>query len=99
MTGIIDFLRNLSGAPSLYIGIGIVVIGYVLKRIPNDKIQKIIGNAAYAFGVSLTLGLSKFKWSAPFWNKIIEPYFIDLLDNVFGTFIKDFIKGLRSDNK
>ena len=83
MTGIIEFLRDLSGAPSFYIAIGTVAIGYVLKRIPNTSIQKIIGNAGYALGVSMTLGLGKtFKWTAPFWNKIIEPYFIDLLDNI-----------------
>ncbi len=95
----IETIKNFITSPSVFIAAGTVIIGYILKRIPNDKIQKIIGNAAYALGVSMTLGLSKFKWSAPFWNKIIEPYFIDLLDNVAGTFIKDFIKGLRSDNK
>ena len=99
MNMIIDTIKDFVTAPSIFIAAGAVVIGYVLKRIPNDKIQKIIGNAAYAFGVLITGGLSKFRWSAPFWNKIIEPYFIDLLDNVAGTFIKDFIKGLRSDNK
>lgn len=99
MMGILDAIKDFVTAPSMVIAVGTVVIGYVLKRIPNDKIQKVIGSAGYGFGVFVTGGLSKFKFSAPFWNKIIEPYFIDLIDNVGVTFIKDFIKGLRSDNK
>ena len=95
----IETLKNFITSPSVFIAAGTVIIGYILKRIPNASIQKVVGSAGYFLGVFITGGLSKFKWSAPFWNKIIEPYFIDLLDNVAGTFIKDFIKGLRSDNK
>ena len=33
------------------------------------------------------------------WEKTIEPYVTDLLDNVFGSVVRGLIKGLRSDNK
>ena len=45
----------------------------------------------------MTLGLSKFRFTKDLWNKTIEPYFIDLVDNTVGTAVKSFIKGLRSD--
>ena len=53
----------------------------------------------YGFGVACTLGLAKYKWTKKVWNKTIEPYCIDFLDNIFGHGINEFIRGLRSDNK
>ena len=47
----------------------------------------------------MTLNLSKWKATAKVWNSTIEPYFIDLIDNVFGSIVRGFIKGLRVDNK
>jgi hypothetical protein len=45
----------------------------------------------------MTLGLSKWKFSKNIWNKTVEPYFIDLLDNFVGSAVRGFIKGLRVD--
>ena len=47
----------------------------------------------------MTAGLSKWVWTKKLWNKTIEPYFIDLIDNVVGGALRGFVKGLRSDNK
>ena len=33
-----------------------------------------------------------------FWNKYIEPWFVDLLDNVVSHTLQEFLRGLRSDN-
>ena len=74
------------------------VAGYILKQIPNDKIKRVVGKFFYGLGVTITLGLSKYKYTKGFWNKAVEPYFIDLIDNVVGEAIKEFIRGLRSDN-
>ena len=46
----------------------------------------------------MTAGLTKWKFTRKIWNKTIEPYFIDLVDNIFGSAIRGLIKGLRSDN-
>jgi len=78
--------------------IAAIILAWILKRIPNDKIKAIFGGFCYKLGVIITLGLSKWKYTAKFWNKTIEPYFIDLIDNVIGEGIKQFILGLRSDN-
>ena len=53
----------------------------------------------YGLGVVCTLGLTKWKITKNFWNKVVEPWVIDFIDNVFVTGIQRFIDGLRSDNK
>lgn len=70
----------------------------IMRVIPNDRIQKIIGKFAKGLGVAMTLGLSKWAYTAPLWNKTIEPFFIDLIDNTVNCFTREFVVGLRSDN-
>ena len=48
-------------------------------------------------GAAMTLGMSKWKFTAKIWNKTIEPFFIDLIDNIFGSMVRGLIKGLKSD--
>lgn len=82
-----------------YVGgsIAAFILAWILKRIPNDKIKAVVGEISYKAGVFITLGLSKWKLTKPFWNKVVEPWFIDLIDNVVGHGLKEFIRGLRSD--
>ena len=79
-------------------GIGAVVIAWVLKRIPNKTIKAKFGMMMYGIGVTCTLGMGKWKYTKRFWNKTVEPYFVDLLDNIVGHGLAEFIRGLRSDN-
>ena len=53
-------------------------------KIPNEKIKAVVGKFFYGLGVTITLGLSKYKYTAKFWNKVIEPWVIDFIDNIFG---------------
>ncbi len=99
LAGVMEAIKAIVGAEAIWVGVVTVVLLYVMKRIPNDKIQLIVGNFAYGVGVAMTLGLSKFPYTAPFWNKHIEPIFIDLLNNTVGTFVSRFIAGLQSNNK
>ncbi len=96
--GVLDAIKGLVTSSSIWAGIGVLVIGYILKRIPNDWIQTVVGKFAYGLGIAMTLGLSKYKFTKPFWAGLIEPYVIDLIDNTIGTFTKKFIDGLRSDD-
>ena len=68
---------------------------WLLKRIPNEDIKNNVSKAFERLGTVMTLGIS--KW--PIWNKTIEPWFIDLVDNIVCGALDGFIKGLRSDNK
>lgn len=78
---------------------GVAAVGFLLKKTPNEKIKKIVGKFFYGLGVTVTLGLSKWKITKPFWNKIVEPWLIDIIDNIVGEAVKQFILGLRSDNE
>ena len=83
-----------------YAGMGVagVVTAFVLKKIPNATIKAKSGSWMYNLGVLCTLGMGKWKWTKKVWNKTIEPYFIDAIDNIFVTGISKFVDGLRSDN-
>ena len=74
------------------------VVLWVLKKVPNEHICGVIETAFESLGKVMTLGLGKWKITKSVWNSTIEPWFVDLIDNVFGSMVRGFIKGLRSDN-
>ena len=80
-------------------GGGSAIVLWVLKKIPNEHICSVVEAAFESIGRVMTLGLNKWSITKKVWNKTIEPWFIDLVDNIFGSVIRGFIKGLRSDNK
>tara|TARA_R100000808_G_C2113551_1_gene126904 strand:+ start:590 stop:886 length:297 start_codon:yes stop_codon:yes gene_type:complete len=75
------------------------IVLWVLKKIPNEQICGVIETSCESVGRVLTLNLSKWKATKSVWNSTIEPYFVDLIDNIFGSMVRGIIKGLRSDNK
>ena len=79
-------------------GVGAAVLAWILKKVPNKAIKVQIGMMMYGMGVTCTLGMGKWKYTKKFWNKTVEPYFVDLLDNVIAHGLAEFIRGLRSDN-
>ena len=84
-------------AISLGLGSGGAVM-WILKKIPNKDICYFVETSFEKLGVLMTAGLTKWSFTKKIWNKTIEPYFIDLVDNIFGSAIRGLIKGLRSDN-
>ena len=84
-------------AMSLGLGSGGAVM-WILKKIPNKDICFFVETSFEKLGVLMTAGLTKWSFTKKIWNKTIEPYFIDLVDNIFGSAIRGLIKGLRSDN-
>ena len=71
---------------------------WLLKKLPNEDLYSWVETMSYWVGTTMTLGLSKWKWTKKHWQGIIEPYFIDLIENTFGASLKGLLKGLRSDN-
>ena len=71
---------------------------WVLKKVPNESICSVIETTFESLGKVMTLGLGKWNITKKVWNSTIEPWFVDLVDNVFGSMVRGFIKGLRSDN-
>ena len=83
---------------TLWLGGGSAAIAlWVLKKIPNKKIYDTVRTVCYTSGTFVTLGLAKWSWSKKIWNQVVEPYFIDLLENTVGAAIEGFIDGLKSD--
>ena len=91
----LDFLVNNAGVIGGVGGGGIVL--FILKKIPNEHICSVVETTFSSLGKVMTLGLGKWKFSKKIWNSQIEPWFIDIIDNVFGAMVRGFIKGLRSD--
>ena len=70
---------------------------WVLKKVPNEKICSFVESASEKLGTIMTLGLGKWSLTKGVWNSTVEPWLIDLIDNVFGSIVRGLIKGLRSD--
>ena len=88
------FINNIT----LLAGGGVSAIAlWLLKRIPNEDLYSWVKTGSYWAGSALTLGLGKWGWTKKLWNKTVEPYFIDLIDNTAGAAVDGFIEGLRSD--
>ena len=91
----LDFLSNNAGL--LIGGTGGGIVLYVLKKIPNKEICAWVEGLCFTAGRIMTLGLSQWKITKGMWNKTVEPFFIDLVDNFVGGALRGFIRGLRSD--
>ena len=93
-------LGVLSSNSGLMVGGGAsAIILWALKKIPNEQIVNICKTFWFGVGRTLTLGLGKWQFTKKYWSATVEPYFIDLVDNVVVGSLKGFISGLRSDNK
>ena len=92
----LEFLMSNAGIISGVGGGGIVL--YILKKIPNEHICSVVETTFSSIGSFMTLGLGKWKFSKKIWNSQIEPWFIDIIDNIFGAMVRGFIKGLRMDD-
>ena len=95
---------KLGGAISVYAvqlasyGIFGVATLYIMKRIPNEKIKTVVRATFYGLGVTTTLGMSKWKPTEKIWNKLVEPFVVDLIDNTVVEAATAFKDGMRSDN-
>mgnify|MGYP006403206543 FL=1 len=93
-------LGLLSGKTAMIAGGGTAaMVLFILKKVPNEHICSVVETAFESIGKVMTLGLGKWSVTKKVWNSTIEPWFVDLIDNVFGSVVRGFIKGLRSDNK
>ena len=77
-------LGAVSGNSGMIVGGGAsAVVLWVLKKVPNEHICGVIETAFESIGKVMTLGLGKWKVTKGVWNSTIEPWFVDLIDNVF----------------
>lgn len=94
---VLNAVKETASTGNLWVGLAVLILGWVMKSIPNDKIYTFVFAFFEKIGTVCTLGLSKYKWTAPLWNQYIEAYVIDTIENTVGAALNGFIKGLRSD--
>ena len=96
----VEWLTETVGADYTYAVIGgvSVLVAYILKKIPNQALKSKFGSVMYGLGVTLTLGLAKWRFSKKIWHSLVEPWVVDAMDNIVAHGIREFIRGLRSDN-
>ena len=94
---VLNTMKDAATTGNLWTGLAVLVIAWVFKAIPNAKIYGFFEALFSKLGTVCTLGLSKFKFTAPLWNKYIEPWVIDFITNTIGAAVNGFIAGLRSD--
>ena len=76
-------LGAVSGNSGMIVGGGAsAVVLWVLKKVPNEHICGVIETAFESIGKVMTLGLGKWKVTKGVWNSTIEPWFVDLIDNI-----------------
>ena len=94
-----SILGAVTNNSSLIVGGGAsAAVLWVLKKVPNESICSVVETTFESLGKIMTLGLGKWSATKKVWNNTIEPWFIDLVDNIFGSMVRGFIRGLRSDD-
>lgn len=100
-----DWLMS-HGLSLLYAAIGVAGIGGLLNLILKkfitknllEKLESGVEKIGFGLGRSVTLGLAKWKWTKPVWNKIIEPYVITIIRIILLQLLVGLTRGLQSDN-
>jgi hypothetical protein len=80
---------------SLAVVIGGPILAWILGKIPTGKWAKQLNEVGQKLGTKFTAFAAA---KIPFYNKFIEPVFIDTLA-VIPAFVAGFIVGLKSDNQ
>ena len=85
---------------AVYAGMGVAggAVAFALKKVPNDVLKAKFGLLMYRAGMVCSLGMAKWKYTKGIWNKVIEPWVVDAIDNIVVNGISEFVRGLRSDN-
>jgi len=79
-------------------GVLTMAVAFILKKIPNNVIKAKFGAVMYGLGIACTLGLAKWKVTKSLWNKTIEPWVIDAINNIVVHGVSEFVRGMQSDN-
>ena len=97
LNNIMGFVSDNTG---LLVGGGTAgIVLWVLQKVPNEDIKNMVHTFFFGLGRAMTLGLSKWKITKGVWNSTVEPWFVDLLENVVGGAVEGFIQGIRVDNE
>lgn len=82
-------------------GILVLVVGWLLNKVPVNTIRARIGAFGYGLGTSVSIAMGKhhIKPLAYLYRKTLEAFFIRIVKDIVIWFFLKFIDGLESDNK
>lgn len=89
----------LASKAAVWVGgpIAVFILGWILKKIPFDRLAKWAEKIGKIQGESIT---KFFNSKLPkLWNSVVEPVFIDTINALLFSWIRGFIAGLKSDNQ
>lgn len=86
---------------ALYVGgsILVVILTWILKKVPSEKIRKAIYTLFFKIGVGISTAANSWRFTKPIWENALEPWLIGFLDMIFVAIPAGLFDGLRSDNK
>jgi len=76
--------------------ISVLIIGWILKKIPTDKFSIWAKKVGKAQGIAITVFFN--KKLPKFWNGVIEPVLIDTINALGISWLSGFIEGLKTDD-
>lgn len=94
--------QYISGLPAEVTGVAAgLLIAFILKVIPNAKIQNGFYNFMYKLGAAISFAAthSNVPWLKALYQRTIEDFLVDAIENIGVYGLRGFVFGLRSDNK
>jgi hypothetical protein len=79
--------------------IGVVILTWILKKVPTETIRDKIHKVFFAIGAGISGFFIKWKYTKAFWNSTFEPWLIGFLDMIIVAAMQGLFDGLRSDNE
>ncbi len=77
----------------------IVIVTWILKKIPTVKIRKAIYDLFFKIGAIISKFFNTWKYTKKIWENTLEPWLVGFLDMLLMSIINGLFDGLRSDNK
>lgn len=96
-----EFLLGIIGTAGFKWSIGVILtmaLGPLLAKIDLKPVGKAVDAIFYTIGAAITIWATKGKLKS-FYQQTFEPWFILVLQLVFGSALGGLIRGLTSDNE
>jgi len=98
MDFILGIITKLGITNAVIITVLPTVFAYVMKLIPNDKIYDIVRGFFRGIGIIISKTMCAIPILGAIWNKVIEPFVIDLFMNTVLAAVDGIVAGLKQDN-
>jgi len=98
MSFIISIITKLGITNAVLITVLPTAFVYVMKLMPNEKVYAGVRMFFRGIGIIISKTMCAVPIVGSIWNKVIEPYFIDLFQNTILAMCDGLVSGLKQDN-